>query len=130
VTLFPADEPRPVKCRAGCGRLLTDPESIRLGFGPCCARRLGLTRPTRSRIRTPAGGTSPDQLDLLEEPVTCPACPPALAVPLRVRPGNRNPQNIYAATDDGTEVLAAVAMSPAYAAALIATINATGADRG
>ena len=62
--------------------------------------------------------------------MTCPTCPPALAIPLRVRPGNRNPQNIYALAEDGTEVLAAVAMSPAISAALIATINANGADRG
>jgi hypothetical protein len=57
--------------------------------------------------------------------MTCPTCTPTLATPLQVRPGNRNPCNVYALAEDGTEVLAAVAMSPAISAAMIATINGT-----
>lgn len=70
MTLF-AEEgtPRSVKCRA-CPRMLTDPASIALGFGPCCAKRLGLIparRPRVASVRTRAGGDVEGQGDLLAE---------------------------------------------------------------
>ena len=41
-----------------------------------------------------------------------------------LRPGNRNPQNIYRVDPDGTETFIAVAMSPDLAAWLVDTVNA------
>ncbi|WP_086859803.1 DUF6011 domain-containing protein [Streptomyces milbemycinicus] len=31
-----------VKCKGGCGRILTSAKSIALGYGPTCARKAGL----------------------------------------------------------------------------------------
>lgn len=71
MTLFVSEEgtPRPVKCRA-CPKTLTDPASIARGFGPCCAKKLGLIperRPRGVSVRTRAGGDVEGQGDLLAE---------------------------------------------------------------
>ncbi|GAA0853354.1 DUF6011 domain-containing protein [Streptosporangium amethystogenes subsp. fukuiense] len=73
MTLF-AEEgtPRPVKCGA-CPRMLTDPVSIARGFGPCCAKNLGLLPEQRRRGssgRVRAGGSVEGQEDLLAEETT------------------------------------------------------------
>ncbi|SET50065.1 DUF6011 domain-containing protein [Nonomuraea wenchangensis] len=59
--------PLPVmKCRAGCGKKLWDPESRRLGYGPDCAERLGITTPSSPRFSKRDGGDCDGQTDLLE----------------------------------------------------------------
>ncbi|MFN2636845.1 MAG: DUF6011 domain-containing protein [Gemmatimonadaceae bacterium] len=71
---FPADEahteaPRTKRCGA-CPRVLTDPVSVARGFGPCCAKRLGLLTAAGSRVRlgsVRAGGDVEGQGDLLGE---------------------------------------------------------------
>ncbi|MEV4383953.1 DUF6011 domain-containing protein [Streptosporangium sp. NPDC049644] len=70
MTLF-AEEgtPRTGKCGA-CHKVLTDPKWIALGFGKCCAKRLGLIparRPRGVSVRTRAGGDVEGQEDLLAE---------------------------------------------------------------
>lgn len=46
------------KCAGGCGRWLTDPESLARGYGRVCAERHGITTPAARRL--PAGGSGRD----------------------------------------------------------------------
>lgn len=48
---------------------------------------------------------------------------PQLATPLQLRPGNHSARNLYAARTDGQDELVAVALTPGYAAAIIAAVN-------
>ncbi|WP_326642956.1 DUF6011 domain-containing protein [Streptosporangium sp. NBC_01755] len=73
MTLFATETetPRTGKCGA-CRKVLTDPKWIALGFGKCCAKRLGLIPARRPRgvslsARVRAGGDVEGQGDLLAE---------------------------------------------------------------
>jgi hypothetical protein len=57
------------KCRGGCGRWLTDEESVARGYGRVCAERLGIaTSPPPKPARTPPATTpvpiAPGQTEL------------------------------------------------------------------
>lgn len=60
------------KCVGGCGRWLTDPESLARGYGPVCAQRLGLTSDRPPAIPRPSsspdGIPGLDELPLIEQP--------------------------------------------------------------
>lgn len=59
--------PKRRKCLGNCGRWLTSPEAIALGYGRVCAERLGITpaRPARTRRPRPA----PRPADAPPEPI-------------------------------------------------------------
>lgn len=40
------------KCEGGCGRWLSDPESLARNYGPVCAERLGIPAPPARRLAT------------------------------------------------------------------------------
>ncbi|MFI7125967.1 DUF6011 domain-containing protein [Nonomuraea sp. NPDC050153] len=54
-------------CLGGSGRLLWDPKSRALGYGPDCAEKLGIIHPSSPRFSRRDGGDCPGQVDLLEE---------------------------------------------------------------
>ncbi|MFF3443595.1 hypothetical protein [Streptosporangium sp. NPDC002721] len=51
------------------------------------------------------------------------AAEPELAAPLQLRPGNHSARNLYAKRTDGQDELIAVALTPGYAATIIAAVN-------
>lgn len=51
---------RPAKCRGGCGRWLTDPESLARGYGRVCAERHGI--PTGTPPKSAARASPPPVL--------------------------------------------------------------------
>lgn len=63
------------KCEGGCGRWLSDPESIARGYGRQCAERLGIPiaatvrRPPAIRATDPPVEIHPDQTALELQPL-------------------------------------------------------------
>lgn len=47
------------KCLGGCGRRLTDPESVARGYGKTCAERHGIDTSPPPAVRTPTAGPVP-----------------------------------------------------------------------
>jgi hypothetical protein len=65
---MPSDSRR--KCRGGCGRWLTDPESLARGFGKRCAERHGIpTSPPPKPARTPPAAPTPQLPSQTELPL-------------------------------------------------------------
>ncbi|WP_226900501.1 DUF6011 domain-containing protein [Nonomuraea phyllanthi] len=56
----------PMYCLARCGKLLWDPKSRELGYGPECAAKLGIITPHSPRFSRRDGGDCEGQGDLFE----------------------------------------------------------------
>lgn len=50
------------KCLGGCGRWLTSPQAIALGYGPVCARRLGVVTVRSPRLVVRLDDPPPDPI--------------------------------------------------------------------
>jgi hypothetical protein len=60
----------PRKCLGGCGRWLTDPESLARGYGKTCAGRHGIDTSLTPAARTPPASPVPSIPGQTELPLT------------------------------------------------------------